>query len=144
MLDKAIISFFKLAYHHSRPWVISSNIIPISCSKEYGNPSGHASASTLFSLFLILDTFHGRPLSSDQQGNPLISFRYKITYFLCIILGLYWTISISYCRFLLGAHSLDQIIYGITLGIWEALTAHFLIRDNIITFLNISKFNVKI
>ena len=66
MLDKIIISFFKLAYHYPRPWVISSSIIPISCSKEFGNPSGHSSASSLFSIFLILDAFHGTPLRSDE------------------------------------------------------------------------------
>jgi hypothetical protein len=80
MLDKIIVSFFKLAYHDPRPWVLESLIKPISCSKEFGNPSGHASASALFSLFLILDLFHGSPLRSDQHRNSIVIFRYTITY----------------------------------------------------------------
>ena len=29
-------------------------------------------------------------------------------------------------------HSLDQVLYGGSLGIWLSLTAHFLFRDHII------------
>jgi membrane-associated phospholipid phosphatase len=107
MLDKIIVSFFKLAYHDPRPWVLESLIKPISCSKEFGNPSGHASASALFSLFLILDLFHGSPLRSDQHRNSIVIFRYTITYICAILFGIYWVVSITYSRFLLGAHSLD-------------------------------------
>lgn len=36
-----------------------------------------------------------------------------------------------YTRFLVAAHSLDQIIYGISLGLWSGFTMHFLVRDNL-------------
>ena len=42
-------------------------------------------------------------------------------------------ITIPFGRYVLGAHSLDQIIYGTTLGIWSGLTMHFLVRDNLIS-----------
>jgi len=29
---------------------------------------------------------------------------------------------------------LDQILYGSTMGIWEAFTMHFLVRDNLIKY----------
>lgn len=51
---------------------------------------------------------------------------------MCLLLSIYWAASIPYSRFLLGAHSLDQIVYGSTLGVWEAFTLHWLVRDNLI------------
>ena len=53
------------------------------------------------------------------------------TYIIAIILGLYWSISIPFTRYLLGAHSLDQIVFGSTLGVFEALVLHFVVRDNL-------------
>ena len=41
--------------------------------------------------------------------------------------------TISFGRYVLGAHSLDQIIYGVSLGIWSGFTMHFLVRDNFIS-----------
>ena len=34
----------------------------ISCSKQFGMPSGHSSSALLFSIILFLDVFHGEPL----------------------------------------------------------------------------------
>lgn len=34
----------------------------------------------------------------------------------------------GYTRLVLGVHSLDQVLFGLMLGAWFALTAHFLIR----------------
>ena len=39
--------------------------------------------------------------------------------------------SIPYSRYLLGAHSLDQIVFGSSIGVWEAFTLHWLVRDNL-------------
>lgn len=32
----------------------------------------------------------------------------------------------------MGVHSLDQIVYGSTLGVWAGITMHFLVRDHLI------------
>jgi hypothetical protein len=32
----------------------------------------------------------------------------------------------------MGVHSLDQIVYGSTLGVWSAITMHFIVRDGFI------------
>ena len=46
-IDKMYVSFLKLAYAMPRPYMIDADISPkgLSCSKAFGNPSGHASAS---------------------------------------------------------------------------------------------------
>lgn len=37
-----------------------------------------------------------------------------------------------FARFYLGVHSLDQILYGTSLGIWGGIVCHFLLRDGVI------------
>ena len=32
----------------------------------------------------------------------------------------------------MGVHSLDQIMFGSSLGVWSGLTMHFLVRDNLL------------
>jgi len=38
--------------------MVTQEINPLSCSKEFGNPSGHSFSSTLFSIVVFLDYFH--------------------------------------------------------------------------------------
>jgi hypothetical protein len=38
-------------------------------------------------------------------------------------------ITIGYTRLLLGAHTLNQLIFGWLIGIWVALNFYFLLRD---------------
>lgn len=40
---------------------------------------------------------------------------------------------------MLGAHSLDQLVFGASLGIWCALTSHFLVRDHLINHIQEAK-----
>jgi membrane-associated phospholipid phosphatase len=69
-LDKLINAYFKLAYANPRPYMLKSDIKPISCSKGFGNPSGHSSASSLIAIVLFLDYFHGTPLKFTKYGTP--------------------------------------------------------------------------
>mmetsp|Transcript_16511 Transcript_16511/g.28045 ORF Transcript_16511/g.28045 Transcript_16511/m.28045 type:complete len:145 (-) Transcript_16511:1056-1490(-) len=43
-------------------------------------------------------------------------------------MGLIWGIGIPLSRFIVGVHSLDQIIYGCSLGIWGGLVLHYVVR----------------
>ena len=55
------------------------------------------------------------------------TFKVQITAFVL----LFYACTIPWTRFLMGVHSLDQIVYGLSLGIWSSLTSHFFIRDNL-------------
>ena len=108
-----------------------------SCSTEFGNPSGHSLSSALFSIMLFLDMFHDQqktfrrvPLRKSEV-KPREGF-WKFNYFLWLILAFYWAITIPITRYILGVHSLDQVIYGSFLGLWAGFTCHFLLRDIII------------
>lgn len=65
-LNKMIGAYFKLAYADPRPYMMTKDIFPYSCSKGFGNPSGHSSASAVFSIVLFLDYFHGNPIRSNK------------------------------------------------------------------------------
>lgn len=127
-IDKLYVSYFKLAYADPRPYMIDKEIVPYTCSKAFGNPSGHSSAASLFAIVCFLDIFHGKP--ADKISD--IRYCNWLVYILAIIVAIFWSSSIPFSRYLMGAHSLDQIIYGTSLGIWAGLTMHFLVRDNFI------------
>lgn len=131
-LDTLYTSFFKLAYHDPRPYMIEPAIHPFSCETAFGNPSGHSSASAFLSLAMFLDIFHG------TNGKNFYS---RAQYCGGLTFALYWAMSIPYSRFLMGVHSLDQIVYGSSLGIWAALTMHFLVRDTLISHIESSGIN---
>ena len=46
-----------------------------------------------------------------------------------ISLAVIYSIIVGFCRLFVGAHSMDQIIFGWLLGVWIALTYFTLIRE---------------
>lgn len=72
------------------------------CAKGFGNPCGHAISATLLASLLIYE-FKGPGVA----------------------LGLAWVSMISWARLLLGVNSLNQIIYGITIGINASCTVFY-------------------
>ena len=116
------VSYMKIAYHQPRPYMIEPGITPLSCSKAFGQPSGHAMSSSLIAITMVLDVFH---------GSQIDTFYSKPFYFFCTTFAVFWATAIPYTRFLMGVHSLDQIVYGSSLGIWAGFTMHFLVRDHL-------------
>jgi len=128
------MDFFKYFYAMPRPYLLTGNIKPIACLLSFGNPSSHSMASSIAPIVIILDIFHGSPISFDSVKDNKI-FYSSTTYFLSLLLALYWQISMPYIRYLGGAHSLNQIIFGSTIGIFVGLICHFVIRDHLIIFI---------
>lgn len=118
--QKMIKAYLKLAMANPRPYMISDNIHPFKCSTSFGNPSGHSMAASLASTAMFLDVFHG-----DNQRT----FKWP-TYILGLFFALFWTFSIPYTRLLMGVHSLNQVIFGLSLGVWSGLFLHFIVRDH--------------
>jgi membrane-associated phospholipid phosphatase len=98
-----ITNTLKMIYQSDRPnW--HSDYLTFSCNYGYGNPSGHSLTS--ISLYLSL-------------SHVLIKY-FKIKGTFKKILFIFFTlfpILIAISRFILAAHSLNQIIYGILLGL---------------------------
>lgn len=79
-------------------------------------------SASIIAITLILDVFH---------GSEIDAFYSKPFYYFCTAFAVFWATAIPYTRFLMGVHSLDQIVYGSTLGVWGGLTMHFLVRDHL-------------
>ena len=86
----------------------------------------------MVAVTVFLDVFHGASLSG-RNCNTMYS---KCTYYSALAFALFFAGSIPYSRYLLGAHSLDQIVYGSTIGIWCGFTLHLLIRDHLMNHIN--------
>lgn len=135
MLDKMQIGYLKLAFHDPRPYMAEGQIHPLSCSKAFGNPSGHSSASWAFAITVFLETMHGKWHFKRADNTPATGIHGWIAWAVVLFLCLGWCTMIPLSRYILGVHSLDQIILGSCLGIWTGLTCHFIIRDNLLAFL---------
>ena len=51
---------------------------------------------------------------------------------LLLALALGFAGSIGYSRLFLGVHSLNQVLYGLSCGLWLAISAHFIAREPLI------------
>lgn len=107
MLDKMQIGYLKLAFHDPRPYMAQRLITPISCSKAFGNPSGHSSAAWAFAITVFLETMHGKWHFKRADGSPATNFQSWYVWALVLVLCLSWCILIPVSRLILGVHSLD-------------------------------------
>ncbi|CAI2369449.1 unnamed protein product [Moneuplotes crassus] len=101
-----INGILKILYHAPRPFFDTPKIEALSCSTSYGNPSGHAMYFSFpFPLVFIL------------------LFRSQIKQKKYILPAIFGALTIAICglalfgRIYLGVHSVDQVIYGCTLGL---------------------------
>ena len=115
-----IMNTTKLFYHEPRPIWVDPAIQAFGCSAQYGNPSGHALCSFGISFGIWLD------LNNSNKEKWHWALRYGL---LAVVLT--FAATIGYSRLFLGVHSLNQITFGYTLGLWFSLVLHFLYRDAI-------------
>ena len=100
------IGLFKMIYKEKRPYW-ESETLDIVCNKQYGNPSGHSMMSTC--LYLSLSHILCNYFSYIKKNKFLKVFIF-VTFSILTIL-------IMISRFILTAHSFNQILYGFTLGL---------------------------
>ena len=95
----------KMLYHEPRPYFITDEIENHSCAIEYGNPSGHSVQMACFSFYLFLEYINENPSTTLQKVAGLSM--------VCIA-----TLLMGLARMLLGLHTFNQILFGISLGLW--------------------------
>ena len=102
-----ITNFFKIIYRNGRPYW-ESELLDVVCNSGYGNPSGHSMTSTAYYLTLphIVTNFQ-----FFKSGKKNLILRI-IIFCLFIIFGSLIMVS----RVMLAAHSINQVIYGFSLG----------------------------
>ena len=99
-------SMMKIWYGNKRPFWIKGKLYKDICDGGFGNPSGHSITTTYIYLTLFIYLKESKFLRKRFYAQIII-----------FILFLFWIISIIFSRIILGLHSLNQIIYGSTLGI---------------------------
>jgi membrane-associated phospholipid phosphatase len=109
-----LMNVTKLLYADPRPYWVNPDIIVGSCSRNYGNPSGHSSTVMGMSLVMWLDL-----CQSYSNRNKC----------LFLIPAILIPLTTGYSRLILGVHSLDQILYGLLLGVWVAFSMHYYVSS---------------
>ena len=118
-----LIHVCKLYYADPRPFWVSDDVQGLSCSAEYGNPSGHSMVAFGFSMLMLLDIFETSVLSTSD----------KVIY---TIVELLFGASVGYSRFILGSHTANQILFGTIIGAWIAFTMTYVVREQLMDHLN--------
>lgn len=111
-------NFFKIIYKSPRP-IWKSEEIKISCNNGYGNPSGHSFTSMCVYLSLAHLVTNYNYFYKKTVGVVL---RFVIFIVLLIIIGL-----VLFSRIVLGAHSINQVIYGGLLGFGAYFVLFFVV-----------------
>jgi len=115
-----IITLFKVFYHDPRPYLSSDEIEAMNCSSGYGNPSGHCLFTTGFygSMWVLL-------FPNNTEKEPLL-IPHKVTrlfiQWVSFVLVVSLIVLTFFARLYLGAHGLNQTIYGTLLGLWVVYT----------------------
>ena len=99
-------SMMKIWYGSIRPFWKNKDLFQEVCDGGFGNPSGHSISNTY--LYLMLFVY--------LSQTKLLYKRYIIQTILFLLL-LVWIILIILSRLILGIHSINQVIYGSTLGL---------------------------
>lgn len=105
LLASMMISILKMIYMSPRPYWVSEKIIPFGCEGGWGNPSGHSLASTAFYISLWHILFE----CSQLRKRKLLKYG-SLAFTILFIL------TIMFSRNAVGAHSLNQILFGCLLG----------------------------
>lgn len=125
-----VIFILKVGQTMPRPFWVNKEIKPSKCYYEFGNPSGHALMAVFFALYLFVRVEYPLPdmrLGKEpREGNTTRMGHFaKFIVFLILVIG---AILVGYSRFILGVHSVDQVLYGSILGVWTLLMCLWLIN----------------
>lgn len=128
----AIMSYsnaiLKILYHDPRPFYVQEEVQPLSCSKSYGNPSGHTMYFTCVFPLLFYLLFH-----SKVKGYYALSFNdyrhhvdYIIAYIIILLIFIFIAVAAVFGRVYLGVHALNQVLYGALLGLAQFFYIFFI------------------
>lgn len=109
----------KIIYHDPRPFMVQDDIDSYTCSRGYGNPSGH-SVSIAVATFTIVLIYNGYKAQ----------FKHRCLYLgLLLTAAIILTALIGFSRLYLAAHSADQILYGWQWGLWFAFFYYYVFYE---------------
>lgn len=112
------MTILKALYHEARPFWYAQNIKQLqwTCPREYGNPSGHSWSVAILYESLLTDFFY---------CQSKISVTLKWIFLLAIF------ILVPFSRMYLGAHSGNQVFFGLLMGISMTVLYRFSIQKHL-------------
>ena len=118
-----LMNVSKLWYHDPRPFWVSDEIQALTCSTQYGNPSGHSMFSMAAATTIWLDV-------NDRYRNSPGSWMQPLWARLVLLaIAFTYTFTVGYSRIFLGMHTWNQLLFGWQLGLWLAVTFFFCYRE---------------
>jgi membrane-associated phospholipid phosphatase len=110
----------KMVHHAPRPYFDDPSLLDkelIDCAGEFGNPSAHATMAANF--ILLVHQYYKDKYSEVLKQKPrfLIAILDILVYTLILGIGL--------SRLHSGRHTMDQLLYGWSLGIWGFCFTHY-------------------
>lgn len=111
----------KIWYGDGRPFWYASNLFKNECLGGFGNPSGHSFISVVAYLSLCHYILNSTIRFRESSISKIILY-----FIFSIIIGF-----VIYSRLILGVHSLDQVIYGALLGLWQFIFVNFIFKADL-------------
>ena len=112
--------WLKMIFRYPRPYQMSPDVIPTSCSGQFGCPSATSIRVATIVLSLFLDFV--------QERKKKMSIVCYILGCLAAFIGIF---GVMCSRVYLGAHSINQVIYGTGVGIISALFMHYSVKPQV-------------
>ena len=122
----------KSLYGEPRPYWLSDKISAVHCGTGFGNPSGHMLNNSFLWVSLYLHVFFDTALSfGDQEidregGSPRRVGPLSRFIALLVMAGFLGMMAVS--RVYLGAHTLNQVLFGTLIGSTLAAIGHFKVK----------------
>jgi len=107
----------KMIIRFPRPYQYSAEVMPITCSGQYGCPSATSIRVTTLLASLFFDFVH-------EKRHKMGVFKYS----LMLCLTVYCIGSVMMSRLYLAAHAINQVIFGAAIGLEIAIFLYFSVK----------------
>ena len=115
----------KSLYAEKRPYWVTDEISASDCSLGFGNPSGHMLNNTFFWMSLYLHAYHEVGIKPVRMSVMCTGYIIKMA---ATCIGISFIIFLAFSRVFLGAHSINQVIFGTILGATFAIIGHYRVK----------------
>ena len=120
-----LTSVLKSAYGEGRPFWESGDITPADCVLDLGNPSGHCLTASFILLTLYLNQYY--EVGRRQVFRTIFCTGYIVKMGLTALL-LSFLIMLMFSRVYLGEHSINQVIFGTSIGVVLSVSMHYSLK----------------